>query len=116
MSRKRKELPTLPEVKIIDVGAEGNAVARVDDMVVFVPFAAPGDIADIKITKKKRSYAEGKIERMVSPSDIRVEPRCEHFTVCGVKSAVVDFGPGDGSMVRSFKGLDLTPSSPHPGT
>lgn len=83
MSRKRKELPTLPEVKIIDVGAEGNAVARVDDMVVFVPFAAPGDIADIKITKKKRSYAEGKIERMVSPSDIRVEPRCEHFTVCG---------------------------------
>ncbi|MCM1452198.1 MAG: 23S rRNA (uracil(1939)-C(5))-methyltransferase RlmD [Clostridium sp.] len=83
MSRKRKELPTLPEVKIIDVGAEGNAVARVDDMVVFVPFAAPGDIADIKLTKKKHSYAEGKIERMVHPSEIRVEPRCEHFTICG---------------------------------
>jgi len=83
MSRKRKELPTLNEVKITDVGAEGNAVARVNDMVVFVPFAAPGDIADIKLTKKKHSYAEGKIERMITPSDIRVEPRCEHFTVCG---------------------------------
>lgn len=83
MSRKRKELPILPEVKIIDVGAEGNAIARVDDMVVFVPFAAPGDVADIKLLKKKRSYAEGKIERMVEPSPIRVEPRCEHFTVCG---------------------------------
>lgn len=83
MSRKRKELPILPEVKIIDVGAEGNAVARVDDMVVFVPFAAPGDIADIKLTKKKHSYAEGKIDRMVKPSDIRVEPLCEHFTICG---------------------------------
>lgn len=73
----------LPNVEIIDVGAEGNAVARVDDMVVFVPFAAPGDIVDVKIEKKKRSYAQGRIERMVKPSDVREEPRCEHFTICG---------------------------------
>ncbi|MDE7376352.1 MAG: 23S rRNA (uracil(1939)-C(5))-methyltransferase RlmD [Muribaculaceae bacterium] len=83
MSRKRKELPVLEGVEILDVGAEGNAVARVNDMVVFVPFAAPGDVADIKLDKKKRSYAEGHIERMVSPSPVRVEPKCEHFTVCG---------------------------------
>lgn len=83
MSRKRKEQPVIENVKILDVAAEGNAVARVDDMVVFVPFAAPGDVVDVKIDRKRRSYAEGHIERMVTPSEIRVEPRCEHFGTCG---------------------------------
>lgn len=75
MSRKRKELPLLSNVEIIDVAAEGNAIARVDGMAVFVPFGAPGDIVDIKIEKKKKSYAQGRIAAMVKPSDIRQEPR-----------------------------------------
>ncbi|MCC8112602.1 MAG: 23S rRNA (uracil(1939)-C(5))-methyltransferase RlmD [Bacteroidales bacterium] len=83
MSRKRKELPTLSGVKIIDVAAEGNALARVDDMVVFIPFGAPGDIADVKLDKKKKNYAEGHIVNLTTPSEVRVEPRCEHFGVCG---------------------------------
>ena len=83
MARKKKELPLLSGVEILDVAAEGNSLARVDDMVVFIPFGAPGDIADVKIDKKKRNYAEGHIERLITPSDIRVKPRCEHFTVCG---------------------------------
>lgn len=83
MARKRKELPVIEGVEITDVAAEGKALGRVDEMVVFVPFAAPGDIVDVKIDKKRKSYAEGHIERLVKPSDIRVEPRCEHFTVCG---------------------------------
>lgn len=83
MSRKRKELPVLEGVKIIDIAAEGNAVARVDDMVVFVPFAAPGDVVDVKIDRKRRNYAEGHIAAMIEPSPMRVEPRCEHFTICG---------------------------------
>lgn len=83
MSRKRKELPLLTDVKITDVAAEGKSLARVDDFVVFIPFGAPGDVADVKIDRKKRSYAEGHIERMLQPSAIRVEPLCEHFTVCG---------------------------------
>lgn len=83
MSRKRKELPVIKGVEIIDIAAEGNAVARVDDMVVFVPFAAPGDVVDVKIDRKRRNYAEGHIDAMVEPSAMRVEPRCEHFTVCG---------------------------------
>ena len=83
MSRKRKELPLIEGVRITDVGAEGNSIARVDELVVFIPFGAPGDIADVKIDKKKRSYAEGHIHRLVEPSPIRVEPKCEHFTVCG---------------------------------
>lgn len=83
MGRKRKELPLLNGVEILDVAAEGNSIARVEDMVVFIPFGAPGDIADIKIDRKKRNYAEGHIENLVNPSPIRVEPRCEHFTFCG---------------------------------
>lgn len=83
MSRKRKELPLLEDVEITDVAAEGNALARVNDMVVFVPFGAPGDHVDIKIEKKKKSYAQGRIEAFRSMSPIRVTPPCNHFTVCG---------------------------------
>ncbi len=73
----------LEDVEIIDVAAEGNALARVDDMVVFVPFGAPGDRVDIKLEKKKKSYAQGRIAAFRSKSQIRVEPRCSHFTICG---------------------------------
>ncbi len=83
MSRKRKPLPLLEDIEISDVAAEGNALARVDDMVVFVPFGAPGDRVDIQIEKKKKRYAEGRIARIVSPGELRIEARCEHFTVCG---------------------------------
>ncbi|MDE6332533.1 MAG: TRAM domain-containing protein, partial [Muribaculaceae bacterium] len=70
MSRKRKQLPTLEGVTICDVAAEGNAIAKVDGMVVFVPFAAPGDVVDIRLRKKKKSYAEGTISRLVSAGPI----------------------------------------------
>ena len=83
MARKKKERPLLTGIVITRVAAEGNALARVDDMVVFIPFGAPGDVADVKIDRMKRNYAEGHIERLVRPSDLRVEPRCEHFTLCG---------------------------------
>ncbi|MDE5829697.1 MAG: 23S rRNA (uracil(1939)-C(5))-methyltransferase RlmD [Duncaniella sp.] len=83
MARKKKERPLLTDIEITGVAAEGNALARVDDMVVFIPFGAPGDVADVKIDRMKRNYAEGHIERLVRPSDLRVEPRCEHFTLCG---------------------------------
>lgn len=83
MSRKRKELPVLEDLTISDVAAEGNAIARADELVVFIPFGAPGDVADVKIDKKKKSYAEGHIVKLKKPSEIRVEPRCEHFTICG---------------------------------
>ncbi|MBQ7941961.1 MAG: 23S rRNA (uracil(1939)-C(5))-methyltransferase RlmD [Muribaculaceae bacterium] len=83
MSRKRKELPLLEGVEITGVAAEGKSIARVNDMVVFIPYGAPGDIADVKIDKKKHSYAEGHIERLITPSEIRVEPFCQHFGVCG---------------------------------
>ena len=91
MGRKRKILPLLQEIEITGVAAEGKALAKVamneaepeNKIVVFVPFGAPGDIADIKIDKKKHSYAEGHIERMITPSPIRVEAKCDHYTICG---------------------------------
>lgn len=83
MARKRKELPLLKDIEITGVAAEGQSIARVNEMVVFIPYGAPGDIADIKIDRKKRNYAEGHIDRLSRPSDIRVEPRCEHFGTCG---------------------------------
>lgn len=81
--RKKKPLPIIENVEIVDVAAEGKSIAKIDDMVVFIPYGAPGDIVDIKLDKKKKSFAEAHIERMVKPSEIRVEPFCEHFGVCG---------------------------------
>lgn len=83
MARKRKELPTLENVEIVDVAAEGNSIAKIDGMVVFIPYGAPGDKADVKLDRKKHSYAEGHIVKLNTPSPLRVEPVCEHFGVCG---------------------------------
>ena len=81
--KKKKEQPILENITITDIGAEGKAIARVDGMVVFVPYVVPGDVADIKILKKKKSYAEGKAVAIHQFSDRRVPPQCPHFGTCG---------------------------------
>lgn len=81
--RKKKILPVIEGVEITDVAAEGKSIARVDDMVVFIPYGAPGDVIDLKLDKKKKSYGEGHIEKMLKPSEIRITPICEHFGICG---------------------------------
>ena len=83
MARKRKPLPILEKVTITDVAAEGKALARVDDMVVFVPYAAPGDVVDIQLLRKRHNYAEGKILAFHEFAEERVKPFCEHFGICG---------------------------------
>lgn len=83
MARKKKQLPILEGIEITGVAAEGKAIARVDDMVVFVPYVAPGDIIDIQLTKKKHNYAEGYPARFLSYSKNREKPFCEHFGTCG---------------------------------
>ncbi|MBE0676864.1 MAG: 23S rRNA (uracil(1939)-C(5))-methyltransferase RlmD [Bacteroidales bacterium] len=80
---KKKPLPLLHDVLITSVGAEGNAVARVDDMVLFVPMLIPGDIADIRVRKKKKRYMEGEVIALKQPSPDRIEPLCSYFGVCG---------------------------------
>ena len=83
MSRKRKPLPILEKVEIEAVAAEGKCVAHVNDMVVFVPFVVPGDVVDLQVRKKRHSYCEATVVRMVQPSPIRIAPKCEHFGICG---------------------------------
>lgn len=83
MARKRKELPILENVSITSVGAEGNSVARVNDLVVFIPYGAPGDVVNVKLDRKKHSYAEGHIVDFIEKSSNRTEPGCKHYGTCG---------------------------------
>lgn len=83
MSRKKKELPLIEGVTITDVAAEGKALVRIDDLVVFVPYVVPGDVVDLQLTRKKHHYAEAKAVRIVKPSEKRAEPFCQHFGLCG---------------------------------
>ena len=80
--RKKVDL-LFPAVTIEAVAAEGKALAHVDGMVVFVEYAVPGDVVDIRVTKKKRNYMEGYVAKMIQPSPQRLEPFCSHFGICG---------------------------------
>lgn len=83
MARKKKQLPLLENITITDVAAEGKAIAKVNDLVVFIPFVAPGDVVDIQLTRKKHNYAEGKAVHFHKYAEERAEPFCEHFGICG---------------------------------
>ena len=83
MAKKRRELPFHEGVEIVDVAAEGKSIAKVDGLIVFVPFAIPGDVVDIQTYRKRKGFAEGRVMRFVEYSADRVEPVCEHFGVCG---------------------------------
>lgn len=82
MSKKKADF-VLENVTIESVAAEGKAVAHVDGQVLFVEFAVPGDVVDVKVFKKKKNYMEGFVLNLVSPSPHRLEPFCPHFGVCG---------------------------------
>jgi 23S rRNA (uracil1939-C5)-methyltransferase len=80
---RRKELPLLEKIMITDIGAEGNALARVDNQVVFVPMLIPGDVVDIKIRRRRKKYLEGSVVRFHEYSPDRIKPVCRHFGICG---------------------------------
>ena len=83
MTRKHKPLPLLEHITIESVAAEGKCIFHYDDKVVFVPFCVPGDVVDVQITKKKHSFMEGRVERIISYGKVRETPMCEHFGICG---------------------------------
>ncbi len=80
MPVKKREIR---EIEIQAIAAEGKALTRYENRVIFVPWAIPGDVVDLSVTLKSRKYLEGKIIRMHKPSPDRVPPVCEHFGVCG---------------------------------
>ncbi len=86
---KKKNLPLIENVEITDVAAEGKALVRIkntpggDGIVTFVPNCVPGDIVDLQITRKKHSFMEARVVRVVKPSPVRCEAKCKHFGICG---------------------------------
>lgn len=85
MMRKREKTEPLilNDLEILDAGAEGNAIARYNDMVIFVPFVVPGDVCDVRIVSKKRRFYEGRAIKFTKYSDKRTTPLCSHFGICG---------------------------------
>jgi 23S rRNA (uracil1939-C5)-methyltransferase len=81
--KRKKTLPLLRNISVTGIAAEGKSIAKHENIVIFLPFGAPGDIADIQITRKRKNYMEGRIVKIHSPSGMRSEPFCEHFGVCG---------------------------------
>ncbi|MDF1571898.1 MAG: 23S rRNA (uracil(1939)-C(5))-methyltransferase RlmD [Bacteroidales bacterium] len=79
----RRKLPAYEAITIADIAAEGKSIARIDDLVVFVPGAVPGDVVDLQVTRKRKKYLEARVTRYVSYSDERTEPFCSHFGTCG---------------------------------
>ncbi len=82
MSRNKK-LPTLENVLITDIAAEGNAIAKIDDMVLFVEGVIPGDVINVQVTRKRKRYLEGRVLELVTPSPDRIPAFCKHFGTCG---------------------------------
>lgn len=80
---KKKPLPILKGLTVESIGAEGKAIARYENRVVFIPMVIPGDVVDVRITKKRHSYWEGDMLQLVTPSPGRQTPVCEYFSICG---------------------------------
>lgn len=80
---RKKQNRELETIEIIDAGSEGKAVGKTGEKVIFVPFAMPGDVVDLVITKRRKSYLEGSIKQFRKKSPRRIEPFCEYFGTCG---------------------------------
>ena len=83
MARKRGQLPFIEGLEITALAAEGKAMGHHKGIVVFVPMTVPGDVVDVQIKAKKRRFMEGTVVNFVKRSELRCEPVCEHFGVCG---------------------------------
>lgn len=79
----RKNTLVLEKLQITDIASEGKALARYGDLVIFVPFVVPGDVVDIRLTRKRKNYAEGVAVRFYEYSPQRAGAFCRHFGVCG---------------------------------
>jgi 23S rRNA (uracil1939-C5)-methyltransferase len=121
--RGKKTNIILENVAVTDLAAEGKAIARIENQVVFITGAIPGDIVNVRVLRKKKNFLEGTIEQMVKPSDDRVVPVCEHFGICGgctwqqlpyekqllykekqVRDQLERIGKIDGSLVKPILG------------
>ncbi len=79
----RKPQQKIENLSIIDASSDGQGVGKINDIVVFVKYAVPGDVIDIQVTRKKSNYREGTILEIHEKSNKRIEPVCKHFGTCG---------------------------------
>ena len=83
MARKKQNHPLIEGLEITSLAAEGKAMGRWNEQVVFVPMTVPGDVVDVQIRVRRRRFMEGYVVRYVKRSPLRAEPFCSHFGVCG---------------------------------
>jgi len=83
MARKNKAQEIIGNVEVLDVADDGKAIGKIGDLVVFISHAIPGDVVDVRVTKKRKKYVESVPVRFSKYSEWRVEPVCSHFAVCG---------------------------------
>ncbi|MBD0778666.1 23S rRNA (uracil(1939)-C(5))-methyltransferase RlmD [Maribacter sp. ANRC-HE7] len=82
--RKKNKRQVFENIEVIDAGAKGKTVGKAPDgRVIFMNNTVPGDVVDVQTTKKRKAYFEGSAINFHSYSDKRVEPKCEHFGICG---------------------------------
>jgi 23S rRNA (uracil1939-C5)-methyltransferase len=80
---RAKQRRVIENVRMLEAVAEGNCIAKIDDKVLFVPFTAPDDLVDVEVVRQKQNYMEGRVQRVIEPSALRVEPKCSHYGICG---------------------------------
>lgn len=83
LARRKPEFSILENITIGPAGAQGHCIARTDNKVIFVKYAAPGDVADLRITGKKKKFLEAKILKLHQHSTLRTKPFCQHYGQCG---------------------------------
>jgi len=83
MAKNKKPLPIFEKITITDIAAEGKAIAKINDVVVFVPFVVPGDIVDLQVTRKKSHFMEARAIHFHSFAEKRISAVCEHYGICG---------------------------------
>ncbi|MFI3320081.1 MAG: 23S rRNA (uracil(1939)-C(5))-methyltransferase RlmD [Rikenellaceae bacterium] len=83
MRKKRANYPLIEGLEITTLAAEGKAMGRYNDVVVFVPLTVPGDVVDVQIRSKRRRFMEGVVVNYVKKSELRAEAFCNHFGICG---------------------------------
>ncbi|MDK7375677.1 23S rRNA (uracil(1939)-C(5))-methyltransferase RlmD [Weeksella virosa] len=83
MAKKRQTI-ILNQIDVLRAGAKGVSIGKLaDGKTVLIKDAIPGDVVDVQVTKKRKSYLEGKAIAYHKKSADRVEPACEHFGTCG---------------------------------
>ena len=80
MSYDKNQIVT---VEITDIGTDGEGIGKIDGFPFFIKDAIVGDVVEARVTKVKKTYAYARVEKVITPSFFRVDPKCEYHRQCG---------------------------------